>query len=129
MIKQAGMETTSVTDPSTGRAIRVSTTARLIYRKIYAGQIEGIESMRNAQLNEIIAEDFANSAGRVVHYFQLGKKEDSQGRSWAEIRNMVKGGRGLFQFYVSAIRSDSVDILVIQGKYIKTKFRKKPQDV
>lgn len=128
MKKLAGLEATTITDPATGRPIRVSTSARIVYRKIYAGYIEGIENMRNAQLNEMIATDFANSAGRIVHYFKLGKKEE-QNRGWAEIRNMVKGGRGLFQFYVSAVRADSIDILIIQGKYIKTKFRRTPQDI
>jgi hypothetical protein len=128
MIKKGGLEETTQTDSVWGRPVRISTTVRKAYRKIYAGTDLGLESMRNAQLNELIAKDFINSSGRVVHYFRLGSKDDED-REWAEIRNMVKGGRGLFQFYVSAIRSGSVDVLAIQGKYIKTKFRKTPQGI
>ncbi len=64
MIKLAGMEETDVRDPKTGLPIFVSTTVRKVYRKIFRNSEEA--SLRNVPLNHLIAEDFAQSSGKVV---------------------------------------------------------------
>ena len=125
MIKSAGLEQTSVSDPVHGKPIKISTTLRLLYRKIYNDpNWRDFTKMRNETLNEIIAQDFASSSGKIMHYFALGKINDQQ-RDLGEIRNMMIDGRGIARFYVSAIRDDSVDVISIQSRWIKTKFRSK----
>ena len=69
MIKKAGLEESSLTDPQTGLKIRVSTTARIKYRKYIEETISGEESFSNIALNDLIAKDFYVSSNNVLHYF------------------------------------------------------------
>jgi hypothetical protein len=115
MIKLAGLEETMITDPGTGSKIRVSTTTRKMYRHIFRG--EEHESMRNARLNEIIAKDFADSSGKIVHHFRLGKVGDPD-RSVAEIRN--KNGSAMF--FISIDRGSYIDVLTLQSAWKSPKY-------
>lgn len=117
MIKKAGIEESTVADPATGLPIRVSTTVRKVYRKKFRGMEEGYERMKNAELNEIIAEYFAASSSKVVHYFKLGKIGE-QDRTVAEIRNRS----GSTMFYISAIRGGNIDVLTLQNAWKSPKF-------
>ena len=110
MIKLGGLEETEKTDPRTNRDIFVSTTTRILFRKIFPDKYS---RMRNTQLNEIIAADFVQNSGNVYHYFWIDKKN----RTIAEIR---KGAAGTF--YISALRSDRIDILTIQNSWKTPKF-------
>ena len=97
--KEAGMEDAGLTDPRTNLPIRVSTTARIKYRKYFnefwSDRRDMLEDLSNRQLNDIIAQDFAASADGVVHMFISNTSSiDSQKRSWIEIRIVVKGGWG-----------------------------------
>ena len=116
MYKIAGLEGTSVTDPASGLSVRVSTTTRKVYRYIYRNTDFGYETMRNVRLNEIIANDFANSSSRVVHHFKLGKVGD-QDRITAEIRNRLVDGKGTVMFFISAKRGNYIDILTLQDAW------------
>lgn len=113
MLKIAGMEETEVTDPKTGLTINVSTTARLIFRKMFPTEYG---ALRNARLNAIIAEDFAKSSNNAVHYFRLGKEKD---QGVAEIRSASISG----VFYISAIRENSIDIITIQSDWLRPKYK------
>jgi hypothetical protein len=105
------MEETNVTDPATGRSIRVSVATRKIYR--LAEEYRGI---RNAKLNQIIAKDFAGDSGKVAHHFILTKRGE---RAIGEIR----GDAGLY--YISAIRGNYIDILTVQSKFTEPRYRVK----
>jgi hypothetical protein len=115
MIKLAGLEDTMVTDPGTGLKIRVSTTTRKMYRHIYRGQEQ--EYMRNARLNEFIANEFAASSDKVVHYFKLGNASDPD-RAKAEIRN--KSGSAMF--FIAIERGSNIDILTLQSAWKSPKY-------
>lgn len=115
MIKLAGLEETMITDPNTGLKIRVSTTTRKMYRHIYRGQEH--EFMRNARLNEVIANDFAGSSDKVVHYFKLGKAGDPE-RAKAEIRNRA----GSVMFFIAIERGSYIDILTLQSAWKSPKY-------
>lgn len=104
------MEESSKTDPATKRRIRVSVSVRKFYRTL-----EEYQSIRNIKLNEIVAEDFADTAGSVLHHFALtkgagGKKEIGE----------IRGNSNLY--YISAIRDNYIDILAIQGSWVKPKY-------
>lgn len=117
MKKIAGMENSEIKDPSSGKPISISTTARLMWREAWPSEYS---EMRNARLNIEIAKDFASNAGNVLHYFRLGG-DDSAGtahRGTAEIRS----GSSSF-YYISAIRSSSIDILTIQVSWLKPKYK------
>lgn len=111
MLKIASIEETEITDSKTGKKIRISTTTRLLYRKINPQEYA---SMRNARLNLIIAEDFASQSGNVLHYFRLGKEgRDGVG----EIRGSASA------YFISAVKDEFIDILTIQRSWLKPKYQ------
>jgi len=118
------LEDSDVSDPKTGKKIRISTTVRLMYRKSYP---EEYGAMRNMRLNIAIAKDFSNNAGNILHYFRLGTGgAGSAHQGTAEIRGTSKS------FFISAIRGASIDILTIQNAWLKPKYkgsRDKPMEL
>lgn len=111
------MESTEMKDPKTGKVIAVSTTVRILYRKMFPTHYE---HLRNPRLNAAIAKHFAQSGDNVLHYFKLGTGDESGTghRGTAEIR---MGPSGVY--YISAIRENSVDILTVQSKWLKPKYK------
>jgi hypothetical protein len=103
------MEESKVTDPATGKRIRVSVTARKLYRLS-----EEYQGIRNARLNEIIATHFAKDSDKIIHYFPLTKKGP---KAVGEIRGYSAGG-----YYISAIRDGYIDILTVQNDYVKHNY-------
>lgn len=73
MIKKAGPEATAHTDPSTGKKIYVSTSARITFRKLHPEWIKA--KTKNSALNDEIAKQFA--AAPVMEIF-LSKKNKSE---------------------------------------------------
>ena len=122
IVKTAGLEESGLTDPRTGLPIRVSTTARIKYRKYFdefwAGSREVLYDLGNKQLNEIIAQDFATSHNNAVHMFLSNTSSiESQKRSWIEVRKVQ--GRSAFNFFFSVIRPDGIDIISTSTRYKK----------
>ena len=122
IIKTAGMEESTLTDPRTGLPIRISTTVRMKYRKYFndfwASKRDVLYDLSNRQLNDIIAQDFAVSSGDVVHMFLSNSSSiESQKRSWIEIRKV--SSRAAFNFFFSIIRPDGIDILTTSTRYKK----------
>ena len=115
MRKYAAMESTDIVDPRHKKPISISTTIRLLYRSLWPDDYAG---MRNARLNHIIAKDFASNSDKVEHFFWLNKED----RSIAEIRS-GSGGR----LYISAIRSDSVNVMTIQTSWKKPRYNKQKE--
>ncbi len=126
MDKIATLEETEITDPKSGKAIRISTTARLVYRKMYPADYG---SLRNARLNLIIAKEFVQNSGHVLHYFRLGKKgprteHKPSGGEEGQIYANVAEIRGTSKFFfISAIKENSIDILTIQSNWLKPKYQ------
>jgi len=119
MHKKAGMEDAGLTDPRTSLPIRVSTTARIKYRKYFDERYsyrDVLYDLGNRQLNEIIAQDFAASAEGAIHMF-LSKSSDiaSKKREWIEIRKV--NTRRAFNYFFSIIRPDGIDIISTSTKY------------
>ena len=115
MIKKAGLEESSIVDPQTGLKIRISTTARLKYRTFLD------DSISNIVLNDIIANDFYNSANNVLHYFIANSSRlSNQKREWIEIRKM-SNGRGGFSLFFSVLREGSIDIVTISKDWRQPK--------
>tara|TARA_B100001029_G_scaffold172373_1_gene170080 strand:+ start:343 stop:753 length:411 start_codon:yes stop_codon:yes gene_type:complete len=120
--KTAGMEESTLTDPRTNLKIRVSTTARIKYRKyfneFFSDRRDMLHDLSNRQLNDIIAQDFAASHDSVVHMFVSNTSSiDSKRRSWIEIRKVKT--RTAFNFFFSVIRPDGIDILTTSTRYKK----------
>lgn len=119
MKKEASLEETEVIDPKTKKPIRVSTTVRLLYRKEFP---EDYGDVRNVRLNLLIANDFADSANSVVHYFSLVPRENPDGTQQAPVgKGEIRGGSTFY--YISAIKENSIDILTIQSSWLKPKYR------
>ena len=126
-----GMEPAGITDPRTGLPIKISITTRKKYRQYWSGQeLAGRgdanysrmdwSSMRNKDLNEIIASDFAASKDNLVHMFKSNKApEDSP--EWIEIRLAQGGGVSKlpFNLFLAVIRSQSIDIITVTTGYKK----------
>jgi hypothetical protein len=143
MKKTAALVNTGVIDPAWGRPIRVSATAWNYYvrmldleddsaaRRFRASVRE--KNREGMSLREIIAEEFSNSAGRIIHYFKLGKKTEegkADSREWGEIRNVVMKFAGSTKYFISAVRPKSVDILVVQDTmFPPEKHRKTPPGI
>lgn len=120
------MEDTETTDPKTGKKIRISTTTRLIYRKTYPQEYG---ELRNARLNQIIAEDFIKSGSSVVHYFRLGDSGSrgdyeplgaEPGKVYANVAE-IRGTSS--SFFISAIKDNNIDILTIQNSWKKPRYK------
>ena len=118
LIKKAGIEPTSVSDPRTSRTIGISTSVRLEYRTYMETMAEygrdDLLGLQNRELNALIATDFAGSAGGVIHMF-LSKRSTPDNKEWIEIRK-VKARKGL-QYFFSAIRDSSIDIIYVSSDY------------
>ena len=119
--KKAEIEESSLTDPRTSLPIRVSTTARIKYRKYFNERFshrDVLYDLSNRQLNDIIAQDFAASAGEALHMF-LAKSSDiaSKRREWIEVRKV--SSRSAFNYFFSIIRCDGIDIITTSTRYIK----------
>ena len=102
----AALEPSSVTDPRTGRVIRVAVPVRIKYRQYFRGQTEKNLSVRevlhtlsNRELNDEIAKDFAASSNDVAHMF-VSKDSDRNATPprivWMEIRKQQRGARAIF---------------------------------
>lgn len=117
MIKKAGLEESSVTDPQTGLKVRVSTTARIKYRKFLEENSSSEESISNIVLNDIIANDFYNSSNNVLHYFIANSSSVSaRKREWVEIRKM-SSNRGNLSLFFSILREGAIDIITVSENY------------
>lgn len=116
MKKFADMEITEVDDPGTGKTVAVSTTVRLLFRQAWP---EKYGDMRNSRLNYEIAKDFIANSGNVLHYFRLGTGDES-GTGHSGVAEIRAGGSSFF--YISAIRSKSIDILTMQADWIRPKY-------
>lgn len=75
MIKNAGPEPTGITDPSTGKKVYVSTTARITFRKLHPEWVKA--KVKNSALNEEIAKQFA--AAPVLEIFLSKKNKNEAG--------------------------------------------------
>ena len=122
--KTAALEETGLSDPRHGKPIRVSTTVRKKYREyfgeLWSGKRDILYDLRNNQLNEIIAQDFAASYQDVKHMFPAGSSDiDSRQKEWIEIRKVYS--RAAFHFFLAVIRPSSVDVISTTTRYHKPK--------
>ena len=123
IIKKAGAEGSSLSDPRTNLNIFVTTTVRKKYREYFKGKFshrEVLYDLSNKQLNDIIAQDFAASSEGVIHMF-LSKSSSlqTQRREWIEIRKVAN--RDAFNFFFSVIRPDGIYIINVNTRYIALK--------
>ena len=125
IVKKAGPEDSGMTDPRTGLPIYVTTTVRKKYRQYFsqekADSVTGRDvysDLRNSELNQIIAQDFAASADNVRHHF-LAKSSDlvSRKRNWIEIRKVYS--RRAFHFFLSVISSGHITIIGTTTRYMQ----------
>lgn len=97
--KIAGLETSSF-------GVKISTSARIAFRKYYSSWgMNNVASMRNADLNDVIASDFLNAEPQ--HRFRLRSGEI------AEIRKSPKSQ----WYYVAKMESAGYSIIIIQHSY------------
>ena len=132
MIKNAGIEESSLTDPRTNLKINISTTTRMKYRKYYSGQEGAGKSgysrtnyshVSNVELNDIIAQDFAKSSELAHHMFLARSSDINTGkRYWIEVRAVATTRP--FNFFFSIIRENSIDVITVSTKY---KIPRKPR--
>jgi hypothetical protein len=127
LTKTAGAENSGLTDPRTGLPIYITTSVRMLYRKYYglekATSIQGRDyygdKIRNAELNPIIAKDFADSADNTLHMYPSKKTSGiSGGRpqwNWIEFRKFspAAGVNRPFNIFVSIITPDHIIIVKI----------------
>jgi hypothetical protein len=124
----AALEPSTITDPRTGKPIRIAVPARIKYRKYFRGQKtdfterEVLHTLSNRELNDEIAKDFAAAANDVVHMF-YSKDSDLTSTPkkivWMEIRKQARGERAAFNFFISKINDSSIDILTVTQNYKK----------
>lgn len=124
----AALEPSSVTDPRTGRVIRVAVPVRIKYRQYFQGQTVGLSTremlhtLSNKDLNDEIAKDFAASSNDVVHMF-FSKDSDLTSNPkrivWMEIRRQQRGSRAIFNFFISKVNEGFIDILTVTQSYKK----------
>ena len=116
LIKAAGAEDSGMTDPRTGLQIYVTTTVRKKYRE-YFSEVKSLKynreiysDLRNNELNQIIAQDFAASAEGVRHYF-LANSSDiaTRKRQWIEIRQVHS--KRPFIFFLAIIGSGYINLI------------------
>ena len=107
MIKEAGMEDSGITDPSSGKSIMISTTAR----KFFRDQFTDHAKTRNVIINRYLADMFAQ--GSVQQTFKpKGYEHLAPGEKPEEIGEVRTAGGGKF---IGIIAPDHVRILAIKG--------------
>jgi len=134
MIKNAGIEESSLDDPRTNLKINISTTTRIKYRKYYSGQDNSGKSgfsrtnysnLSNIELNDIIAQDFAKSSSLASHMFLARSSDINSGkRYWIEVRRVATTRP--FNFFFSIIRENSIDIITVSTTYKVPRKPRKP---
>lgn len=129
MIKLSAFEPSSITDPATGKEVKVSTTVRIQYRWLYRKYEPEFQRMRNSILNEIIGKDYAGSSGdeNLVHSFKLGSSDiETKKREVAEIRKFSpsSGRARVFNFFISVERSDGIYLLGLKMSWKSPKYTK-----
>ena len=141
IIKTAGLEESSFTDPRTGLVIRISTTVRIKYRKYYRRGTQDVvnynefgsksdsseDSMHftNTELNDIIAQDFARSSDGAKHMFVANTSNiSSRKREWVEVRSVTPNRP--FNIFFSVIRPEHIDIINISTRWIKPRRNRTP---
>ena len=119
--KTAGMEPSSLNDPRTNLPIRISTTARIKYRTYFNERFshrDVLYDLSNRELNDIIAQDFAASAGSALHMFLANSSDmSSKRRQWIEVRKV--DNRSAFNYFFSIIRCDGIDVITTSTRYHK----------
>lgn len=100
-IVEAGLENSGVVDSETGRAVLVSTTARVYFRKAFPAY----RKVRNQIMNQYIAQMFSNA--RITDYFRP-KNQKGDG-DVGEVRE-VGGGK-----FVGIIANDHVRVIAVKG--------------
>jgi len=130
-IKKAGMEPSGISDPDSGLPIRVSTTARKLYRHWFRGQELGqgtysrinYGSVRNKDLNQLIAQDFGISSNGIVHQFRCKHSScNSQDPEIIQIRlakSAIGGKKNPFNYFFAINRGSTIDIITLTGRYMK----------
>jgi hypothetical protein len=121
MIKSAGMENSGMDDPRTGLPIYISTTTRMKYRELYSQERaekytgrESYKSLRNSQMNSIIAQDFAASYQNALHMFPSNSSDvGSRRRNWIELRKFNRSGMGTFNIFVSIITPNYIGVIKV----------------
>lgn len=124
LIKVAGAEDSGMTDPRTGLQIYVTTTVRKKYREYFSEakslkhNREVYSDLRNNELNQIIAQDFAASAEGVRHYF-LANSSDiaTRKRQWIEIRQVHS--KRPFIFFLAIIGSGYINLIGTTTRFIQ----------
>lgn len=101
--KEAGLENSGIVDSEHGKAILVSTTARMFFRK----QFPGAAKVRNNIVNQYIAKMF--SEGYVADYFRPKNTKAHNSGDVGEIR--TAGGAK----FVGIISGDSVRVIAVKG--------------
>jgi len=129
MIKLSAFESARITDPSSGKEVKVSTTVRMQYRWLYRNYEPEFQSMRNNILNEIIGKDYSGSSGdgNMVHRFKLGSSSiESKEREIAEIRKFSPSSERAraFNFFIAVERSDGIYILAVKQSWKSPKYTK-----
>ena len=121
LFKTAALESSTFSDSKTGKAIRVSTTMRKIYRetvdKEVFTKIYGSDILSNKLLNDLIAQDFISSSDGTMHMFlaNTSPEGDAQ-REWVEIRRAKVSVP--FNYFLAIRRASTIDIIsVIKDEY------------
>ena len=127
MIKKAAFESSKITDPMSGKEIKISTTVRMQYRWLYRNYEPEFQSMRNNILNEIIGKDYSGSSGddNVVHRFRLGSSDiETRQREVAEIRKFSPSSERAraFNFFIAVERSDGIYLLAVKQSWKSAKY-------
>lgn len=100
MIKEAGLESSNITDSEHGLPVFVSTTARKFFREQFSDHAK----TRNWVVNQYLAGMFVN--GSPISFFRPKKGDDSE---VGEIR-MAGGGK-----FIGIIGNDHVRIIAVKG--------------
>ena len=127
MIKLSAFESARITDPVSGKEIKVSTTVRIQYRWLYRTYQSEFQSMRNDVLNEIIGKDYSGSSGdaNVVHRFKLGSSAiETRQREVAEIRKFSPSSdrARAFNFFIAVEREDGIYLLAVKQSWKSAKY-------
>lgn len=104
MIKEAGLENSGIMDSGSGKAVFVSSTARIFFRKAYPGY----KRIRNNVMNQYIAKMF--SSGKPAGYFRPKGSKGGGSRSDVGVIREVSGGK-----FIGIISPNHVRIIAIKG--------------
>lgn len=121
MRKISALEDTTISDPNSGKIIRISTSTRIYFRRAFPDY----SHVRNERLNLVIAKEFAKASSKVLHYFPLKKGTGKSSDGISEDMAQIRGNKNYF--FIGIVRGSNIDVIAVQTSWLKPRYARQQE--